>query len=274
MLENIELTRLNLTDLSMYHCGTEECAPCHSFGPWVRDHFLIHYILKGKGIFQVGDKTYSLQKGQGFLICPGAVTYYEADSQDPWHYIWVGFNGLKAESYLTQARLNQENPIFSGGEDDFIRVCCWDILEARHLNKAREVRMLGYLYLFLSHLIELRKEMTSLRPIENRKEEYIRRSIEYIEKNYSRKLTIQDLAKQVLLDRSYLCSLFKEVLQRSPQAFLIDYRIAKACELMENTSLSIGDIARSVGYEDPLLFSKMFRKIKKMTPSEYIQEKR
>jgi len=273
--EFFEITRLNLTDLTMYQYGAEECDPGHSFGPWVRDHFLIHYIIKGKGFFQVGNKTYHLQKGQGFLICPDVVTYYEADKEDPWHYMWVGFNGLKAETYLTQAHLNQENPIFSGeNEDEFITTCFNDMLATQPQQKAREVRLLGYLYLFLSDLIELRKNTPSLRTVENRKEEYIHRAIEYIEKNFSRKVTVHELARHVRLDRSYLCSLFKEVLQLSPQGFILEYRMSKACQLMEGTSLSIGDIARSVGYEDPLLFSKMFKKIKKMTPSEYIQEKR
>jgi AraC-like DNA-binding protein len=273
--EYFEITRLNLTDLTMYQYGAEECDPGHSYGPAVRDHFLIHYIIKGKGFFQVGNKTYHLEKGQGFLICPDVVTYYEADKEDPWHYMWVGFNGLKAETYLTQAHLNQEHPIFNGENDDeFITACFYDMMATQPQQKAREVRLLGYLYLFLSDLIELRKNTPSLRTVENRKEEYIRRAIEYIEKNFSRKVTVQELARHVRLDRSYLCSLFKEVLQLSPQGFILEYRMSKACQLMEGTSLSIGDIARSVGYEDQLLFSKMFKKIKKMTPSEYIQEKR
>lgn len=274
MLETLNITRLNLTDLTMYQCGTEECAPGHSFGPWVRDHFLIHYILKGKGIFQVGDKTYTLHQGQGFLICPGAVAYYEADQTDPWHYIWVGFNGLKAESYLAQAHLNQENPIFDAGDNTFLTERFWEMIETRHLHRAREVRLLGHLYVVLSHLIEIRKDVPFGKNLENRKEEYIRKSIEYIAKNYSRKVTINDLSKYIRLDRSYLCSLFKEFLHQSPQSFLIDYRMNKACKLMEETTLSIGDIARSVGYEDPLLFSKIFKKFKKTTPSEYIQNNR
>ena len=274
MLETIEITRLNLTDLTMYQCGEEACAPGHCFGPWVRDHFLIHYILKGKGTFHVGDKIYSLHQGQGFLICPDVVTYYGADKKDPWHYIWVGFNGLKAETYLAQAHLNQENPIFDAGNNNYLTQCFRDMIATRHQQRAREIRLLGHLHLFFSHLIDLRKDIPCVKNMQNRKEEYIRKAIEYIAKNYSRKITINELARYIRLDRSYLCCLFKEFLHQSPQTFLIHYRLNKACKLMEDTALSIGDIARSIGYEDPLLFSKIFKKYKQVTPSEYIQQNR
>ncbi len=83
MLENIFVNMLTNTDLNLYHCGSENCAPGHSYGPAIRDHYLIHYILDGKGFFQVNNKTYHLKNGQGFLICPDIITYYEADKENP-----------------------------------------------------------------------------------------------------------------------------------------------------------------------------------------------
>jgi YesN/AraC family two-component response regulator len=87
--------------------------------------------------------------------------------------------------------------------------------------------------------------------------------------NYSRKMTISELARSIGLDRSYLGSIFKEQLSTSLQNYLKNYRMDKACELMKNETLSIGDISRSVGYDDPLLFSKLFRKCKGVSPREY-----
>jgi mannose-6-phosphate isomerase-like protein (cupin superfamily) len=79
MRQDIPADRLINSDLNMYHCGTEDCAPGHDYGPAVKDHYLIHYILDGKGTFHVGEKIYQLGKGQGFLICPNVITYYQAD---------------------------------------------------------------------------------------------------------------------------------------------------------------------------------------------------
>lgn len=260
---------LNHTDMNMYQCGTQNCDAGHYFGPAVRDHFLIHYIHKGKGKFYIGENEYKLQKGQGFLICPDIVTYYQADSDDPWSYSWVGFHGLKAESYLKSAYLTIDNPIFTGDNDDFISDCFAQMLAAKSLQRGREVRLLGLLYLFLSQLIEHNGKDRLCYQTGSRKEIYIKKAIEYIEMNYSRKMSIAELAHHLGLDRSYLGSVFKEQLDTSMQYFLIQYRLNKACELMKNASLSIGDVSRSVGYDDPLLFSKLFKRNRGISPREY-----
>ena len=63
----------------------EKCKPSYSYGPAVRDHYLIHFIIKGSGIFYVNGKSYEIKANQGFLICPDVVTYYKADNQDIGH---------------------------------------------------------------------------------------------------------------------------------------------------------------------------------------------
>jgi len=269
MQQSLLIHRLNQTDLNMYQCGTEKCAPGHYYGPAVRDHFLIHYIHSGKGQFLIGDREYHLSTGQGFLICPDIVTFYQADQDNPWTYSWVGFHGLKAESYLKSAGLTIENPIFNDTEDSFISNCFYQMLEAKNLQHGREVRLLGLLLIFLSQLIEINGKNKLSGSTANSKEDYVKKVIEYIEMNYSRKVSISELAQHLSLDRSYLGSIFKEKLNTSMKDFLINYRINKACELMKNEALSISDISRSVGYDDPLLFSKLFRRNKGMPPREY-----
>jgi AraC-like DNA-binding protein len=269
MQESLLINRLNHTDMNMYSSGTHNCEPGHYYGPAIRDHFLIHYILSGKGSFSTGDKVYQLRKGQGFLIYPDIVTYYQADVESPWKYSWVGFNGLKAESYLKSAGFSAENPIFTYDKDDYIKDCFDQMIAAKMLQKGREIRLLGLLYLFLSQLMEANGKDRFTDQSGDRKDVYIKKAIEYIEMNYSRDMSISDVAHHVGLDRSYLGSIFKEQLDSSMQEFLVGYRINKACELMKNDSLSIGDISRSVGYDDQLLFSKIFRKNKSMSPREY-----
>ena len=268
MLQNLLFHRLNHTDLNMYECGTENCDAGHYYGPAVRDHFLIHYIHSGKGKFLIGEKEYHLQKGQGFLICPDIVTFYQADDDDPWVYTWVGFHGLKAESYLKSAGLTADNPIFNDGGDDYISGCFRKMIESKKLQNGRELRLLGILCLFLSQLIE-QNGMNKPESTAGRKEAYVQKAMEYIEMNYSRKMSISEIARHLNLDRSYLGSIFKEKLDTSLKDFLINYRIDKACELMKNEALSIGDISRSVGYDDPLLFSKLFKRNKGMPPRVY-----
>lgn len=270
MIQYFGTSKSMLADLTMYSCGKQNCAPSHSYGPAVRDHYLIHYVLDGRGTFQVNKTTYHLEKGNGFLICPNEITYYEADKNNPWTYAWVGFHGLKAESYLKQANLSHDNPIFTYTTDDFIANCFYEMLKSQKLIRGGEFRFLGWLYMFLSQLVECCEHNAPfLSQKRNRKELYVEQAVKFIERNYSRKIHIADLAHHIGLDRSYVYSIFKEILHLSPQEFLIRFRMNKACELMKNPDLTIGDISRSIGYEDPLLFSKIFKKINEVSPKEY-----
>ncbi|WP_313561259.1 AraC family transcriptional regulator [Ruminiclostridium cellobioparum] len=256
-------------DLGLYHCGMEVCRPGHYYGPAVRDHYLIHYIMGGKGIFKYGEKIYRLEKGQGFLICPGKVTYYQADTAEPWSYCWVGFTGYKASYYLEQARLNQEEPVFRYDRDSALADCILQMVETYETNIWNETKILSLLYLFLTYLIDEAGIQPINRQIENRQEFYVKKVIEYVEMNYSRKIKISDIAAYIGLDRSYLGSVFREYTQKSLQQFLLEYRMNKACLLMRDRELAISDISRSVGYDDPLLFSKMFKRVKGKSPKQF-----
>ncbi len=269
MVDHIYDSSKDNYDINMYNCGMEACKPSHFFGPAVRDHYLIHYVISGKGLYKYGDKEYGLKKGQGFLICPEKVTYYQADEHDPWTYCWIGFTGHKVEYYLNQAGLSQEAPVFTYDRDDSISDCILEMVKTYEADIWNETKILSLLYLFLSKLIEQNEYQSTVRRAQNTQELYVNKAIEYMEMNYSRKIKITDIAAYIGLDRSYLGALFKEYTGKSLQKFLLEQRIDKACRLMNNNELTISDISRSVGYDDPLHFSKMFKRIKRMSPKMF-----
>ncbi|MDF2537835.1 MAG: AraC family transcriptional regulator [Herbinix sp.] len=260
---------LKHTDLYIYQCGSDHCDNGHAYGPAVRDHFLIHFVHSGKGIYKIGNEVYELEAGSGFLICPDIITYYKADDEDPWNYSWIGFHGIKAESYLKDANLTLKNPVFKYTEDDFISDCFHEMNSAYYLKRGGDVKRLAYLYLFLHKLTELNPEGLYYDSADSRRDAYITQALQFIEMNYSRKITIDSISKHVGLNRSYFNSIFKGALNVTLQEYLIEFRILKACELLPNQELSVGNISRSVGYTDPLLFSKIFKQVKGVTPSEY-----
>ncbi|CAI6040317.1 Arabinose operon regulatory protein [Paenibacillus sp. JJ-100] len=261
-------------ELQLLHYGNEACTPGHHFGPAMRDYYKIHYVLSGKGTFEVSGKTYHLQKGQGFLIVPHSVVHYKADSDDPWEYSWVAFQGTHSASFLQQACLSEQQPIFDlGDEDDEMRSCLHRIVHARTSHKGWEISVTGWLYQFFAILMD-RAHADSLQPTTHSgKETYVTQVIDFIEMNYANAITVQSIASHIGLQRSYLCSLFKDQMGSSIQSYLVHYRMRRAAELTLDLHLSIGDIARSVGYSDQLLFSKMFKKVMGEAPTYYRKHK-
>ncbi|SDZ63215.1 AraC-type DNA-binding protein [Evansella caseinilytica] len=259
---------IKYSDLTLHNYGYEQCWPSHYYGPAIREYYLIHYILSGKGIFKTEEATYKLKKGQGFFICPGHVTYYEADVDDPWEYYWVGFYGHQAEAFVKEINLSVKAPIFTYENDNRLQQLFQQLISIETTDTPGEMRIHGLLYLILSELVcsDGRKQTPEKRV---NKEVYVNKVTDFIEMNYAHQITVTQIADYVGLDRSYLGSLFKSSTNTSIQEYLINYRISKACSLLYNSDLSIGNISRSVGYEDPLLFSKIFKKYKGVSPKKF-----
>ena len=95
------LTDQQLQDLNPLVAGHEACDPGHSYGPHIRSYVLLHFVHSGKGTFQTPDGTFCVEEGQAFMILPGQLTTYTADSDDPWEYSWVGFNGALSHRFHT-----------------------------------------------------------------------------------------------------------------------------------------------------------------------------
>lgn len=181
----------------------------------------------------------------------------------------MGFHGIKAKQVLKRAGLSLAFPIFNYSENDLlIESLDKMITEARNA-QASDLMLSGLLYQFLACLVH-RKQ--SLEPTTDKNLDsalYVSKAVEYIENNFAGTLSVNGIAAFLKIDRSYLSTLFSRHLGISPRDFIINYRINKASELLGNPLLSIGDVARSVGYKDPLQFSKTYRKAKGVSPSGF-----
>lgn len=264
----LEFLKKHSVDLYLCYCGMEECDPGHSYGPIARTEYLIHYILKGKGIFQADGKTYHLGESNAFIIYPDEITYYKADEEDPWTYIWVGFGGVKAESCLDYASLNRENRVGVFKCKDELLSCVKGMLNASQLTYANDLKREGFLFMFLSALIN-ESNANEHNVHDYPYQIYVEHALEFIDHNYEKDIKVNDIANYIGIDRSYFTNIFKKIMHISPQQYLINYRLEKARKLLKSTNLSISEISESVGYPDPLSFSKIFKMYYKASPTEY-----
>ena len=250
--------------LSLVQAGYEQCEPMHFYGPAIRTHYLVHFVVSGKGKLYSASGEHVIKAGEGFLICPGETTFYQADKNDPWEYYWVGFVGSQVKQLLKDRNLGSDNPVFSVEDVDvFVDLLKKLVAENDSTNLNREART-GYLYLLLSH-VPLRQK----KRLPNR---YIDLAYEYIEKNYSYDITIERMAKTLSLNRSYLYRLFMEQVGQSPQEVLRNYRLNKADEMLSSGMYSVTETANSCGFADLSHFSSLFTKFFGRTPRQTKQQ--
>ena len=254
-------------DLYVYCCGLSQTEPGHSFGPALKPHFMIHYVLSGKGSFSIGGKKYPLTENYGFLIVPDELAYYVADEKDPWTYVWIGFGGRRAEEIVSQLGLSIQQPVFKSDKSKDIYDLVKDMMDHNTFSVEDDLRRNGLLSLFLS-VIASGLSVTP-KSDSGSANDYVNRAQAYVRSNYCNPIKVTDIADYVCINRSYLYTLFQNALGISPQQYLSRYRIAKAVELLQLTSLPIESVAISCGYSDPLVFTKAFRQEKGISPSAY-----
>lgn len=251
-------------DFNVIQYGHEDCRANYSIGDFVRSNYLIHYVHRGKGTYTAYGKTYNLSAGDAFLIYPNDVTRYNADAEDPWEYSWVEFNGSFAARYLTSTAFSKESPVCFGcveAENAFFR-----------LVEAEPSRPLG-LY---SALLEVLDAFSAgqLQSV-SMADEYVKYAVNYIHTiHYHNRLSVNEISEYVGINRSYLCRLFKEKLGVSPKQYITSFKLKTASRLLEETNLTIGQVALSSGFDDQLYFSSAFSKAYGCSPSRYRRERR
>lgn len=262
---------ISYIDLYPIQFGYETCSPSHAKPLAKQNNYLLHYIIDGSGEFRnidTNERVY-LTQGQGFLISPDQVTSYQADLYEPWTYYWVEFNGVKAWNYLRKMGFSRNKSTYQTQEgyalDNFIN------LFEQLLDTNREEETIGTLFLLMDRLIQGSSDFVSIQndDLNHNQNFYIKESIKFITRNYQNNISIKDIADHCKLSRTYLTKLFKAELETTPSAYLSQYRMNKALELLKDPNQSIGSISDQIGYSNQFVFSNAFKKEFGMSPSQW-----
>ena len=208
-----------------------------------------------------------LRAGQGFLISPGQITTYVADDRNPWEYCWLEFDGLRAKESLEITGLSVNHPVYDPVHHEFEEKMRDEMLYIVRNKKEAPLHIIGHLYLFIDALI---RSVRDYKPSAGKmKDYYIKEALAFIEHNYMNDISVEDMAESLSLNRSYFGKIFKEAVGKSPQEFLICYRMIKAAELLKLTHYSINEIGYAVGYPNQLHFSRAFKNVYGASPRKW-----
>lgn len=263
----------NFIDLSLYQFGWERCSPSHAFGPAARNHYLFHYIISGTGTLHADDSsgkthTYQVKSGQGFMIFPHQINTYIADQKLPWEYVWIEFDGLRAKEAIEIAGISPNTPIYHAHSLELREIMMNEMLYIAQHGDMSPFHLMGHLYLFLDALTRSSSSMM-LSKGSRLRDFYVHEAISFVEQNFQNDISVEDIADNCGLNRSYFGKIFRDAIGRTPQEFLLNYRMTKAAELLKLTRLSVGDIGKAVGYGNPLHFSRAFKNIYGISPRDW-----
>lgn len=257
-------------ELYLLYCGVEYCAPNHFWGPDKRPGYHLHLILSGEGTLEVDGRQMNLHNGQMFLEKPEELTRYYPNTQKPWTYCWVAFDGEKALEYMEQAGFGLGiNTLNSYVDPHEFYQLTNAMLDKPNLHLSSSLRRLGLLNIFISLAVENSRHFEgNSKKFMRSPMDYIRYAINYMENNYS-SVTVADVASYLSISRNYLSDLFRTALGISPRAYLNNVRLVKSAQLLTGTQLPVRDVAELTGYDNPLSFSRAFRNAFGISPSQY-----
>ena len=252
--------------LFVQNTGRQQCGAGYGWGPGVRDHFLLHHILSGRGTCIIDSRKYVLQAGDSFLVYPDTTIHYYADEDQPWEYVWVGFNGMHAERYVELTDFSRESPVLTGEGGETIALLLEEIYRAYGTAIWEHMAMMGRLYALLSHLVERAQRGRAPR---RDSLDCAEAAADYIVNHFAEPVTVEQLADHFSVSHSSLYRKFIKRYQMSPKRFLLEYRIDRACILLATTDHSVQEVSNSVGFDDPFYFSRVFKEIRGVSPRRY-----
>lgn len=228
--------------------------------------FLYLIVLSGSGKFYY-DTTYELNPGTQLFIDCATPYAHESNDSDPWELMWIHFNGSNVKAYYD----------FYRSQNDSILSYCNDMLTTSHKidelmsytqQKTNTYELLtsnGLNSLITNLLLSERLVQTTVTDSDNKLKEIK----EYIDKNYTKKLTLEELSELFYISKYHMAREFKRLFGTSIINYQIDCRVTHAKELLRFSDLRIEEIAEQCGITDNSYFNKVFQKTEGMSAREF-----
>ncbi len=252
-------------DLRLVWCGRRLNAPDHRFGPAARENYWLIYIGEGTGVYRTDKAVCRVGRGDVMAAFPNRRIFYQADPGSVWSIWWVSIAAEPLGCLLPLTGLKEDHPVLHAESPQSVESVFEALLaEAASENANAKFTCMSLLYKLLALLTPAGPEAAP--------RDYIDEAIFFMTSGYAGEITPSDIAGRLNLDRSYFSRLFRRRIGISPSEWLLRYRLGKAAALLRSTDLKIKEIALSVGFSDPLYFTRRFTSLCGVTPSAYRED--
>lgn len=228
------------------------------------EEYIFLYCTEGEGIIHVKGKEFVLRANEAFCIPKNCGHRYYADKENPWSILWVHFKGEDTGYYpLEECRIIKFKSQNATNRMLFLFELLFRVLDGNY-TLGNFIYISQVLSLILAETYDREKRNSTLE--QNR---HVTNVVRYMYKHLREDLTLDRIAAEFELSKSYLNAIFRKHTQHAPMDFYINLKMKEACKLLRSTELYIYEVAQNLGYKDQYYFSRIFKKVVGISPREY-----
>lgn len=231
--------------------------------------YQLYYIAAGKAQFCIGsrEEMISVSAGNMVLFRPYEYNCCICSGQDHPEVFWVQFTGSDVHNFLIRHGIEADTSIINTGNSPeykrLFRQMIVDIQRKKPLYEESLVLTLEYLFVLIN------REIISQDDMIDTVQDEIELAFHHFNDNYNRDISIEDYAEEHHMSTAWFIKRFKQYTGMSPKEYIVSVRMSNAQTLLEQTSYTISEIASIVGYDNPLYFSRVFKKQFGLPPNQY-----
>lgn len=235
--------------------------------PEGRNDYQLIYIASGKGEFHFKKGIEVVEKGNMVLYRPGEPQIYRYYAADKVEVYWVHFTGSRVKSILSHYNFPKIENVFSVGSSHDYKWLYNQMIRELQLRRNNYDELLQILlrHIMLITSRHLQEQESGTKDIFSG----IESAIHYFNENYNKPIKIEQYAKEHYISTNRFIQNFKKIANMTPIQYILYLRISAAKEYLVSTDKSIKEIASDIGYDNALYFSRLFRKVVGLSPSDY-----
>ena len=263
----------NSTPLVVGSCGTYRLKTrpkLPTYWQKGRKDYQILYVANGKTHFWFDGKEKIVSAGHMVLYKPEEIQKYVYYLEDNPEVFWIHFTGSDVKNILAYHGISLDEHVFYCGVLPDYKALFRKIIQ--------ELQLCRYGYedyiasLFNDILLLVDRQQHEQKKATGDVQEQIERAAAYFNENYNTKISIDDYAESLHISTNWFIHNFKQYAGMSPAQYILSLRMVNAQSLLERTTYNIKEISEIVGYENPLYFSRVFKKEIGKSPAQYRKE--
>lgn len=232
--------------------------------PHAHNYAELFYIVGGDGQFRIEDKLYPVKTNQMVIVNPNVIHTEVSYEAHPMEYIVLGIEGL--ELTMSRDQVSRYQILDDRGDGDILS-CLRHILQETQLSQpGYETICQAYMEILILRLMRSTSFSVTTAPTASHQCASVRH---YIDTHYKEPLTLDILAEEAHVNKFYLAHAFKEEYGLSPINYMISRRIEESRYLLQETDMSMSQIARILGFSSASYFSQSFRRAEGISPIAY-----